>query len=60
MTNKANLKAELCRRIEELEYRLACNDMLPNEEEDVRWELDELQEALETLQPPILNPTQEN
>lgn len=49
--DKTNHIIEICRRIEELEYQIACNDMMPNDEDDVRWELAELEEELEKLQP---------
>lgn len=49
--DKTNRVIKICRRIEELEYRIACKDMMDNEEGDARLELAELEAELEDLQP---------
>ena len=48
ITNKI---VKICRRIEELEYRLACKDCYMNEAGDMRHELATLELELEKLQP---------
>lgn len=49
--DKTNRVIKICRRIEELEYRLACKDMMRNDADDARIELAELEAELEDLQP---------
>jgi len=46
-----NRVVKVCRRIEELEYRLACKDMDAWDSEDARYELEDLEDELETLHP---------
>ena len=49
--DKTNRAIKICRRIEELEYQIACKDMMRNEAEDAWLELAELEAELEDLQP---------
>ena len=49
--DKTNRVIKICRRIEELEYWIACKDMMDNEEDEARIELAELEAELEDLQP---------
>lgn len=49
--DKTNRVIKICRRIEELEYQLACKDMMRNDADDARVELAELESELEDLQP---------
>ena len=51
MMDKTNRIIKICRRIEQLEYILACNDRLPSEEQDIYDELSDLEEELDSLQP---------
>ena len=42
---------KICRRIEELEYSIACGDCDMNVADDMRYELYDLELKLEQLQP---------
>ncbi len=49
--DKTNRVIKICRRIEEIEFQLACKDMLRRDADDARAELVDLEAELEDLQP---------
>lgn len=49
--DKTNRVVKLCRRISEIEAALSAKDQIPNDEDELLYELEELNEELDSLQP---------